>query len=219
MPSVTLEFWTRTWADTYSESDHQEAVFLKPDATIIQKLWRVLSNDQRWVQHDIPVTEYAGRTLVVYFNAYNDGVGGHTGMYLDDVHLWACGGYGFSKPGGAQKDMARDGQGPNRGIRRSHGVRRSRGTGAQSGESWDQTQPWDEAQPSSGARRRGLQRSHGWRREPGRGRTRPGCGGCDTGGHSAGPRDGRSGRATRRGAAGAFSARGRASVECACRPQ
>jgi hypothetical protein len=33
---------------------------------------------------------YAGRTIKLHFGAYNNGWGGATGMYLDDVSLELC---------------------------------------------------------------------------------------------------------------------------------
>jgi len=85
-----LDFWTWTWADDTGGTDHQEADFLSAGGLVLQKFWRVTANDRAWVQHIIPVTSYAGQTVQVYFNAYNDGSGSRAGMYLDDVHLWVC---------------------------------------------------------------------------------------------------------------------------------
>ena len=65
-------------------------ISFRPGGLVLQKFWRVAVNDRAWVQHIIPVTSYAGQTVQVYFNAYNDGSGNLAGMYLDDVHLWAC---------------------------------------------------------------------------------------------------------------------------------
>jgi hypothetical protein len=96
--ALNLDFWAWTWADNAGGTDHQEAVLLQPDPAIIKKVWRGLFNERTWVQHVIPVIQYAGRTVVVYFDVVNDGAGGLSGMYLDDVHLWACGQYGQIQP-------------------------------------------------------------------------------------------------------------------------
>jgi hypothetical protein len=103
-----LDYWTWTWAEGPAGSDHQEAVLLQPDPAIIKKVWRGLFNDRNWVEHSIPLIQYAGRTVVVYFNVVNDGAGGRSGMYLDDVHLWACGQYGQGQTwsGGAAPTQA-----------------------------------------------------------------------------------------------------------------
>ena len=88
---VSLSYWTHTWTSGSPGADHQEAAFLSPRGRVVQKLWRVLVDDREWVQHDIPVDDYQGRTIIVYFNVVTGTAGGQTGMYLDDVHLWACG--------------------------------------------------------------------------------------------------------------------------------
>jgi len=91
-PQLTLEFWTNTWAETLTGADHQEAVLLEPDPSIIAKVWRVLLNERAWVQRSIALDQYSGRVVAIYFNVVNDGAGGRTWMYLDEVHLWGCGG-------------------------------------------------------------------------------------------------------------------------------
>ena len=87
---ILLDFWTWTWADDTGGSDRQEADFLSTGGLVLQKFWRVTANDRAWVQHIIPVTSYAGQTVQLYFNAYNDGSGDLAGMYVDDAHVWAC---------------------------------------------------------------------------------------------------------------------------------
>ena len=95
---VLLDFWT--WRGPGDGSDRQEADFLSPGGLVLQKFWRVLSNDQAWVEHIIPGYLWnAGNTRFWrYLNAYNEGVGSPTGMYLDDVHLWACSGQVVVQP-------------------------------------------------------------------------------------------------------------------------
>jgi hypothetical protein len=96
---VLLNFWTWTWTDDTGSSDRQEADFLSAGGLVLQKFWRVTVNDRAWMEHIIPVTSYAGQTVQVYFNVFNDGSGSRAGMYLDDVHLWACP-YQVAQPAG-----------------------------------------------------------------------------------------------------------------------
>jgi hypothetical protein len=93
---VLLQFWAWTWSEATAGTDHQEADFLEPDPAVLQKFWRELRNDQAWAFYSFDVTEYAGRSVVLYFNVYNDGVSGRTAMYLDSVHMWACPGPFYS---------------------------------------------------------------------------------------------------------------------------
>jgi hypothetical protein len=88
---ITLSFSTWTWTQGAAGADHQEAAFLATDSQVLQKFWRPTGgNDQLWVPRSYPVTSYAGQDVTLYFNAYNDGVNGPSGMYLGEVHVWAC---------------------------------------------------------------------------------------------------------------------------------
>jgi bacillopeptidase F (M6 metalloprotease family) len=59
------------------------------DQWIARLLWQ-RRNDQVWMYHQFDLMAYAGRTVKLYFGAYNDGAGGVTGMYVDDVSLEVC---------------------------------------------------------------------------------------------------------------------------------
>lgn len=49
----------------------------------------MLRNSGAWEQSVIDLTEYAGHSFVLSFNAYNSGAG-RTWMFLDDVELLVC---------------------------------------------------------------------------------------------------------------------------------
>ena len=53
-----------------------------------------------WNQLSFDLTRWRGRTLQVYFNVYNNGVGGTAGRFLDDVSLTACTGGATPAPTG-----------------------------------------------------------------------------------------------------------------------
>ena len=88
---LTLRFWTWTWSEANPGADRQEAVLLAADNSVLAVLWRALSNEQSWHQVAVDLSPYAGRTVAIYFNVVNDGAGGRTAMFLDDVRLLACG--------------------------------------------------------------------------------------------------------------------------------
>ena len=49
------------------------------------------SNTQTWSQVAYDLSAYRGQTIVLYFNAYNNGWGNErTWMYVDDVQVIAC---------------------------------------------------------------------------------------------------------------------------------
>ncbi|MDE0141669.1 MAG: hypothetical protein OXI80_00550 [Caldilineaceae bacterium] len=52
--------------------------------------WARLSNEQTWQFELIDLTHFRGRTLRIEFGVHNDGGGGRTALYLDEVSLLAC---------------------------------------------------------------------------------------------------------------------------------
>ncbi len=47
-------------------------------------------NDQTWAFYQFDLMAFRGQTFQIYFGAFNDGFGGVTGMYVDDVSLQVC---------------------------------------------------------------------------------------------------------------------------------
>lgn len=47
-------------------------------------------NDQAWTFHQFDLMAFRGQTFQIYFGVFNDGFGGVTGMYVDDVSLQLC---------------------------------------------------------------------------------------------------------------------------------
>ena len=74
--------------------DRQDFVLLSPGLDTIAVPFRTRSNTAGYQITSIDLSGYRGRTLYLYFNAFNDGDGARTWMYLDDVALEVCGGAG-----------------------------------------------------------------------------------------------------------------------------
>lgn len=72
-------------------TDRQDVVFLDPALNPLEVPRRELTNVATWREDYIDLTYYRGRTFYVYFNAFNDGNGARTWMYLDNVQLNVCG--------------------------------------------------------------------------------------------------------------------------------
>lgn len=89
-PRVVVSFWAYTWAEELSGNDRQQFILLGPGDAVWAKPWSVLESDDAWRQHIFDIAGVAGQTFSLYFNAYNDGVGGRTALFLDEVHAWAC---------------------------------------------------------------------------------------------------------------------------------
>ena len=87
-----VSFWGYTWSQSSAGQDAQEFVLLGPGNVVWAVPWKVLENNQIWQQHIYELVGVGGQTFDLYFAAINDGTGGTTALYVDDVHLWGCGG-------------------------------------------------------------------------------------------------------------------------------
>ncbi len=74
--------------------DRQDFVLLSPGLDTVAVPFRTRSNTAGYQATSIDLSGYRGHTLYLYFNAFNDGDGARTWMYLDDVALEVCGGAG-----------------------------------------------------------------------------------------------------------------------------
>jgi hypothetical protein len=90
-PKVSVEFWAYTWSDGAGGGDRQEVIVFAENGTVLAKPWSELSNDRVWRAHAFDILGQAGRTVELYFNVYNDGAGGRTALFLDDVRAVTCG--------------------------------------------------------------------------------------------------------------------------------
>jgi hypothetical protein len=54
---------------------------------IVENLFWERTNDRRWREHTFDLAPYAGRGLIFHFGVCNDGQGGRTGMFVDNVSL------------------------------------------------------------------------------------------------------------------------------------
>jgi len=60
------------------------------DDTLIETLLWMRSDAQQWQMYNFDISKYAGTTIKVQIGTYNDGVGGVSAMYADDVSLELC---------------------------------------------------------------------------------------------------------------------------------
>lgn len=71
-------------------NDQQSARLLRPDNTVRRTVWSGLQDAAAWLECSYDVSQYSGQNLKVYFGVRNDGQGGKTALYVDDVHLQLC---------------------------------------------------------------------------------------------------------------------------------
>lgn len=70
--------------------DVQYVLLLSDQGTILKQLVWMRSNEREWLHITFDLDPYIGQTLWLLFGVYNDGVGGKTGMYVDDVTIQGC---------------------------------------------------------------------------------------------------------------------------------
>jgi len=90
--TVTLSFWYYPICHDTFPSDWQTAVIYDPNWQFLAyAMPKICSNDQTWKQHTFDLTPYKGRTIILYFTVYNNGVGNRkTAMYVDDASVQVC---------------------------------------------------------------------------------------------------------------------------------
>ena len=71
-------------------SDVQYVMVLNSHKELIETLYSARSNNQQWQSYEFDLSQYIGRSIYIHIGSYNDGVGGSTGMYVDDVSLELC---------------------------------------------------------------------------------------------------------------------------------
>ncbi|HOT90045.1 MAG TPA: hypothetical protein PLJ78_01680 [Anaerolineae bacterium] len=69
--------------------DAQYILIMDDNEKILQRLLWTLDNSRMWKAYTFDLSAYIGRSIWVHFGVYNDGSGGITGMYVDDVSLTA----------------------------------------------------------------------------------------------------------------------------------
>jgi hypothetical protein len=81
---------TPYFGDEVLSSDVQYLLILDQYGNWIDTLIWERTNQQKWVYREFSLAGYKGRTIKVQFGTFNDGGGGVTANYLDDVSLWVC---------------------------------------------------------------------------------------------------------------------------------
>jgi hypothetical protein len=75
----------------FDPGDGQEILIMDATGmTTLRTLWSTTSNVGVWQPLSFDVSEFMGQTIMVYINVFNNGVGGSTAMYVDDVYLEVC---------------------------------------------------------------------------------------------------------------------------------
>jgi hypothetical protein len=77
--------------DKFTSADDAQYVLIldQADQWIDTLLWQRRDQGQ-WTRYQFDLIGYAGDTIKLHIGAYNNGLGGVTGMYADDVVLEVC---------------------------------------------------------------------------------------------------------------------------------
>lgn len=86
---ITLAFWYLPLSED-EVHDRQYVLILDEQNNTLETLMWVGKNDGLWLSRAHSLTGYAGRRIKLHFGVYNDGQGGITAMYLDDVSVQVC---------------------------------------------------------------------------------------------------------------------------------
>lgn len=76
-------------AERAMAGDVQYALVLNANNQIIGTPYWNRKNTRAWTSFTVDVTQFKGQTIKLQFGTYNDGAGGYTGMYVDDVVMYA----------------------------------------------------------------------------------------------------------------------------------
>ncbi|MEM7125738.1 MAG: dockerin type I domain-containing protein [Chloroflexota bacterium] len=88
--SVTLQYWERTGGEG-NASDYREIMLLNANFTVRQLLERDPSTgNNTWTLRSFDLSNHRGRSLVLYFNVYNNGSGPSLWNIIDDVTISTC---------------------------------------------------------------------------------------------------------------------------------
>jgi hypothetical protein len=94
---VLLRYVERTHGAA-DNGDYRETLLLNSSYGYIARLSRSFdAGNDAWQERVFDLTAYRGRTLVLYFNVYNNGAGTQMWSYLDRVELGSC--VSVSSPG------------------------------------------------------------------------------------------------------------------------
>jgi hypothetical protein len=81
---------TRTFGEQPLASDVQYILVLDQWQNWIDTLVWMKSDSQTWTYYEIDLDDYAGWAIMLQPGTYNDGIGGITSMFVDDMVLEVC---------------------------------------------------------------------------------------------------------------------------------
>lgn len=73
------------------EEDWVYVYIFDDDGDFLAKpLWQRATNDNTWMRYSFDLSDYMGQQIELLFGTYNDGLGGPSAMWIDDVVVGTC---------------------------------------------------------------------------------------------------------------------------------
>ncbi len=92
-PMLQLRLQVLPFSQPFDGNDIQEILIMDTTGnTTLRTLWSATVASGVWQPLNFDISEFAGQSFMLYINVYNDGFGGRTAMYVDDVYLELCSG-------------------------------------------------------------------------------------------------------------------------------
>ena len=92
--SLLLRAHVYPLSQPYDGDDSQELIIMNSTGQPLERVWTSISNANAWQTLTYDLSRFMGMPISIYFNVFNDGAGGVSAMYIDDVSLEIC--YGGS---------------------------------------------------------------------------------------------------------------------------
>jgi len=85
---LRLRLYIYPLSQPHDNNDRQEIRVLNADgSTSLRQIWSAVSDGAAWQELSFDLSEFLGQDIQIYINVFNDGAGGITAMYVDDVQL------------------------------------------------------------------------------------------------------------------------------------
>ncbi len=88
---LRLRLYVFPLSQPYDDNDLQEIRVLNAHgSSTLRQVWSAVSDTGAWQELNFDLSEFLGQTIQIYINVRNNGAGGTTAMYVDDVMLEVC---------------------------------------------------------------------------------------------------------------------------------
>ena len=87
---LALSWHMRPSSAPFDSEDLQQVSVRDSQFTTLRRVWSGVRADEAWMSCSFDLSEFLDQPINLYFGVRNDGDGGKTAMYVDDVSLKVC---------------------------------------------------------------------------------------------------------------------------------